>query len=187
MDQFNLFISSDCQDIPKELGLKEINLYNLIEITYYLYQLDLEIYKNEKDENSKAKEAKFFFPYSLVFASLILICILFVYISYTISLHNIEIEFLSKLINFNSADFDNYIKKLDEIKRRLRNESNDEEGKEDDMDFNEMDSKKKEDEYPDGHDNNFEEKQSNEIAEKRRNRKKWKISKAKFNNKEEKN
>ena len=180
MDQFNLFMSSDCQDIPKELGLKELNLYNLIEVTYYLYQQDLEIYKNENDEKNKAREAKFFFPYSLLFASLILICILFVYISYTISLHNIEIEFLSKLINFNSVDFDNYIKKLDEIKKRLRNESNDEEGKEDDMDFNEIDSKKKEDEYPDGHYNIFEEKQSNEIAEKRRNRKKMKNKQSKI-------
>ena len=46
---------------------------------------------------------------------------------------NIEIYFLDKLINFNSTDFENYLKKLDEIKKKLRNDTTEEEDKGDDM------------------------------------------------------
>ena len=44
-----------------------------------------------------------------------------------------EIYFLDKLINFNSTDFENYLKKLDEIKKKLRNDTTEEEDKGDDM------------------------------------------------------
>ena len=82
-----------------------------------------------------------------------ILIILFFYIHYILSLHNIEIYFLEKLINFNSINFDNYITKIDEIKKKLRNDSNEDEDKGDDMDFNEIDSKKK-DEENEGKDNN---------------------------------
>ena len=41
--------------------------------------------------------------------------------------------FLDKLINFNSTEFENYLKKLDEIKKKLRNDTIEEEDKGDDM------------------------------------------------------
>ena len=46
------------------------------------------------------------------------------------------------MVNFNSVNFDDYIKRIDEIKKNLRND-NIEEDKGDDMDFNDGESKKK--------------------------------------------
>ena len=37
LDTFEYFIVKNCSKIPKELGLNEINLNNLIEQAYYLY------------------------------------------------------------------------------------------------------------------------------------------------------
>ena len=48
-----------------------------------------------------------------------------------------EIFFLDKLINFNSTDFENYLKKLDEIKKKLRNDTTEEDDKGDDMNLKE--------------------------------------------------
>ena len=48
------------------------------------------------------------------------------------------------------------------------------------MDFNELDSKKKEDEYGEGKENHFDEKQNNEILEKRNNKKKMKNKQSKI-------
>ena len=63
-------------------------------------------------------------------------------------MQNIEIYFLERLINFNSTNFENYIKRIDEIKKKLRNDTNEDEEKADDIEFNEAnepkDSKKKE-------------------------------------------
>ena len=44
-----------------------------------------------------------------------------------------EIYFLDKLINFNSTNFETYLKKLDEIKKKLRNDTSEEEEKGEDM------------------------------------------------------
>ena len=47
------------------------------------------------------------------------------------------------MVNFNSVNFDDYIKRIDEIKKNLRNDNIEEEDKGDDMDFNDGESKKK--------------------------------------------
>ena len=175
MDQFDYFINNNCEEISKELGLNESNLKNLIETTYYLYSLDIDLYKNKEEEKKKADEYKNYFPFSFLFFSLTLILILIIYIYYIISFQNIEIGFLDRLINFNSNDFDSYIKKLEEIKKKLRNDTSEEEVKEDDIEFNDLDTKKKEEEFAENE--NLEEKQSNEIINKSNKKKKNKQSK----------
>ena len=180
LNKISDFKKDDCGNISSELGLDQINLKNLIEITYFLYDLEVEIFEKEEDEKKSANEVKLFIPYSFIIAVIFLVSVLFVFIFFSIRMHNIEIEFLNKLINFNSTDFDNYIKRLDEIKKKLRNDSNEEEVKDDDMDFNELDSKKKEDEYGEGKENHFDEKQNNEILEKRNNKKKMKNKQSKI-------
>ena len=170
MDTFNYFISNECE-INKDLGLKEINLKNLIEQAYYLYKLDLDIYNEDEEERKEAFNNAYYFPFPFIISSLILFCLLFIYIYYIISLHTIELIFLDKLINFNSPNFDNYTKKLEEIKKKLRNDSNDEDAKEDDIDFNELESKKKDEEEGEGNDI-MEEKHLNEDNDKRKNKKK---------------
>ena len=71
------------------------------------------------------------------------------------------------MINFNSPNFENYFKKLEEIKKKLRNDNSEEDEKLDDMDFNDLESKKKEEENGEGNDNKI---KLNE-KEKRKNKK----------------
>ena len=151
MDTFDYFIVNDCGDIPEELGLNEINLKNLIEKAYDLYNLDLNFY-SDKDKEKKINNNFEYVPISLIISGIMLLCILSFCIYYTISFHNFEIYFLDKLINFNSTNFDNYITKLDQIKKKLRNDNNDEEDKGDDMDLNELDTKKKDEDEEEGND-----------------------------------
>ena len=171
MDKFNDFVINDCVNISKDLGLKEINLKNLIEQSYYLYNLNLNSFASYEVEKKVGLKISNYFPFPFLCSSSVLLLLLFFYIYYIISLHTIELIFLDKLINFNSPNFDNYIKKLEELKKKIRNDNNEEEVKEDDIDFNELDSKKKEEEDQEGNDN-VEEKKLNDEFEKRNNKKK---------------
>jgi hypothetical protein len=133
-NKFSYFINNDCKEITKELGVDEINLKNMIEQTYFFYNLKLKTLTIDEIKNSNRYEKQFFyFPLSVVISIVILLSLLFFFIYYIISLFNIEIYFLDKLINFNSTDFENYLKKLDEIKKKLRNDTTEEEDKGDEM------------------------------------------------------
>jgi len=170
MDTFDYFIVNDCGKIPEELGLNEINLKNLIEKAYDLYNLDLNFY-SDKDKDKKINKVFEYVPVSLIISGIMILCILSFCIYYTISFHNFEIFFLDKLINFNSNDFENYINKLDQIKKKLRNDNNEEEEKGDEMELNDMDTKKKEEDDEEGNDTT-DKKNSTENNEKKKNKKK---------------
>ena len=135
MDHYSYFNSSSCKEIPKELGLNEINLKNLIELTYFLYNSNIKGYIG-KEKTKKINENFSQFPIILIFATIIIISILLFYIYYIIYLHNIELIFLDKLVNFTSPNFDNYNKELNEIKKNLKNDNNKEDDKEDDINSN---------------------------------------------------
>jgi len=167
MNKFDYFINDDCKEIPKELGINEVNLKNMIEQTYFFYNLDLKISSIEEYKKSKKTDKYFFyFPFSLIISAAILLFLLFFFIYYIISLFNMEIYFLDKLINFNSSNFDIYLKKLDEIKKKLRNDTTEEEDKGDDMNL-------KDDE--DGEGTNIAEKKQLQDSNKTKNKKKDKI------------
>ena len=148
IDTYNYFLKEECYKIPKELGLNEINLKNLIEMSYYFYNSDIDGYRNEEKRKKISKNFNLI-PFSLIYFSGILIILIIFYSHYILSLHNIVIYFLEKLINFNSTNFESYTKKLEEIKKKLGNDNNEEDDKGDDIDFNEFDSKKKEEEEKD--------------------------------------
>jgi len=134
MNKFSYFINNDCKEIPKELGVDEINLKNMIEQSYFFYNLKLKTLTiDELQKGNRVDKQFFYFPFQVVISAVILLFLLFFFIYYIISLFNIEIYFLDKLINFNSTDFENYLKKLDEIKKKLRNDTTEEEDKGDEM------------------------------------------------------
>ena len=117
---------SECKIIPKELGLNEVDLKNLAEISYFSYYLNIEGYTGE--EKAKIANEKFSrFPFTILISLLTFICILFLFIYFIIYLYKIENSFINKLINFNSFKFESYKKKLDEIKKQLINDNNNEE------------------------------------------------------------
>ena len=71
------------------------------------------------------------FPMSLLISCLIITIILYFYIYYVISIYQTEENFMTKLINFNSPSFDNYVKLLDVIKNQLKNDNGQEKEEED--------------------------------------------------------
>ena len=75
-------------------------------------------------------------------SGLLLTCIFIFYFYLILFFHNIEINFSKKLIYFNSKNFENYFSKLNEIKKNLKNESSEEDAKEENLDFIDSESKK---------------------------------------------
>ena len=94
----------------------------------------------EAEKKNRIKRVSNILP--LISNSLISVVLLIIYIFFIIRLHRNEIYFLEKLINFNSTNFDGYLKNLDEIKKKLQNDNLNEEEEKDDMDINDLDSKK---------------------------------------------
>jgi len=169
MDRYDYFIDNSCGDIPKELGLNETNLNNLIEQSYFFYNSNISGFEDREKKsriNKNFSQSKI----PLIVYSIFLFFLLLIYIRFTIVLHHIEIFFLEKLINFNSTEFDAYIKKLDEIKKKLRNDNSEEDDKADDMDFNDLDSKKKEEEDKEGQEMNEEHKSSEKAKSRKKKR-----------------
>ena len=153
IDRYDYYLENGCGEIIKELGLNETNLYNLIEQSYYLYISNISGFVGqEKRKRINKNFSQTQIP--LISYAVFLLIFLLTYIRFILILHNIEIYFLEKIINFNSVNFDSYLKKLDEIKKKLRNDNGEEEDKADDMDFNYLDSKKKEEEEKEGNEPN---------------------------------
>ena len=176
IDSYDNFTSLGCEDIPQELGLEQINLKNLIEMSYYVYTSNISGFTGEA-KKKKILQNYNNIPIIMVIDGALVFIILFFFIQNILSLHRIEINFLEKLINFNSPNFDDYIKKIDDFKKKLRNDNNEEDDKGDDMEFND-DSKKKDEENKDGKDKKEEksyEKGANKSSGKRKSTKQNKI------------
>ena len=127
------------------LGLEELD--DLVEQSYKYYFSDIDGFKGEDKRNRIAKVFQNF-QIGFIFSGISLLLILTIYTWLILKIHNAEIYFVGKLLNFNSINFDLYLKKLNEMKKKLRNDSNDEDDK-DDIDYDsesKKDSKRDEDE-----------------------------------------
>ena len=69
------------------------------------------------------------FPKRLIIALFVFLIALMVLIYLVCKIYSIECFFLEKLINFSSTNFDEYLKKLEELKKSLRDENNEDEDK----------------------------------------------------------
>ncbi len=98
---------------------------------------------DDSEKRTKVKK-----NFTLVPASLICICVIFVILTICFGLlifrlNDMEKFFLDKLIKFRSNNFDAYLKRLEDLKKKLRNDSGEDEEKVNgEMDMNEMGSKK---------------------------------------------
>ena len=98
---------------------------------------------DDSEKRSKVKK-----NFTLVPASLICISVIFVILTICFGLlifrlNDMEKFFLDKLIKFRSNNFDAYLKRLEDLKKKLRNDSGEDEEKVNgEMDLNEMGSKK---------------------------------------------
>jgi len=150
MENYAFYLEELNKAKPKSInqnifGLEELD--DLVELTYAYYISDIDGFKGE-DKNNRISKVFNNFQIGFIFCGISLLLILAIYIWFIFKIYNIEIYFASKLLNFNSINFDLYLKKLNEIKKKLRNDNNDEEEK-DDIDYDsesKKDSKRDEDE-----------------------------------------
>ena len=115
--------------------------------------------------DNTAKKKKIDEHFSPLQISLIIDCIFvvlfFLFFGYLIfNLNEMEKKYLFKLIEFRTVNFENYLKTLDELKKKLRNENGEEDGGMNEFDAMEMSSKK-------GSKNGEEEKENNKNNNKR--------------------
>ena len=132
------FIENGNKSVSSNIfGYNELN--DLIEESYNYFLSDINGFKGE-EKTKKLKNIFNEFPISLICNGLILIIIVIFYTIFIIRINNIELYFLEKLINFHTPNFDNFLKKLEELKKKFRNDTSEDEDKEDGE--NEGDSKK---------------------------------------------
>ena len=124
---------------PLVYGINE--LFDLIDQTYQFYYSDLNGFKGE-EKNKKINKVFNTFPLIFIINTLLLIILFIFYLMLILHIHNVEIYFLEKLINFNTPNFEGFLNKLNELKKKFRNESNEDEDKEDIE--NDFDSKNEE-------------------------------------------
>ena len=132
------FIENGNKSVSSNIfGYNELN--DLIEESYNYFLSDINGFKGE-EKTKKLKNIFNEFPISLICNGLILIIIVIFYTIFIIRINNIELYFLEKLINFHTPNFDNFLKKLEELKKKFRNDTSEDEDKEDGE--NDGDSKK---------------------------------------------
>ena len=174
----------------KEENVLKLNmsLNNLIEQSDKLEVLNINGYKGQE---KKQRISQLFnpFPVSLLIMVTFIVLFIGVFFYFIYYLYSYEVFFIEKLIDFNNPKYEQYLKQLEELKKRLRNENEDEdeEDKEDDLGFGTtgINSKKDEDSKKKGKDKdkNEEEKKDKEDLKKKRMRGK---EKSKFQHQQKK-
>jgi hypothetical protein len=126
-------------------GVFDIASSNLLKQSLNYFYSDISSFR-DKEKEKKIKENFTLVPIALICSAVLFAALIigFIYIVYKI--YSNEIYFLEKLINFNSPNFDGYLKSLEDIKKRLRLESDDDEDKDDDMEMESKKATKKEEE-----------------------------------------
>ena len=126
-------------------GVFDIASSNLLKQSLNYFYSDISSFRDNEKEK-KIKENFTLIPIALICSAVLFAALIigFIYIVYKI--YSNEIYFLEKLINFNSPNFDGYLKSLEDIKKRLRLESEEDEDKDDDMDIESKKTGKKEEE-----------------------------------------
>ena len=108
----------------------------------FFYSNYTSFYGEEKEKRCEkiAKDSMF----KIIILCALAVIILGVMGYYVAKINNIEIFYLERLINFNSNNFEEYLKRLDELKKKFRDDNNEEEDKnadegdnKDDLEMNE--------------------------------------------------
>ena len=102
-----------------------VNMENLIKQSYNYFKSDVEGFIGE--DKIKKVNSKFRNNYLTIIIGTALCVILLSIFSYFIfDFNQLELFFLDKLINFNSSNFELYLKNLEDLKKKLKNYKNDE-------------------------------------------------------------
>ena len=177
--------------IKDNITTYDIHSENLL--TQTLDYVDEGMITGFSDEGKKENITKQFSP-APVF--LIIDCVIFViliiaFVYLILRLNNLELLYLDKLIKFHSTNFDQYLKRLEELKKKLRNDTGEDEEKiNGEMDLNEMNSrmgsKKEEEEDEKGKNKKKDKKENEDKDDEKGNTKKYSKNKKKGANRKTK-
>ena len=125
-DNINIIISKGIKvigyikDYINFFGKDRINMENLISLSYYYFTSDSKGIKGE--EKSSKIDEKFANSYLRIIISVVFaVIILAIFLYYIFDFNKIELFFLDKLINFSSPNFENYLKTIEDLKKKLKN------------------------------------------------------------------
>ena len=154
-------------------GVFQIASSNLLRQSLAYFESNYSVSFKAEQKKEKIQKNFTLFPFSLVFLVVIFAFIIIGLIYLVYKIYSNEIYFLEKLINFNSPNFDSYLKSLEDIKKRLRLENEEDEDKDDDMELDSKKDTKKEEEE----ENAKKKKKINELDENKRKKKDKKSNK----------
>jgi len=160
-------------------NLYDVNSYNLLNQSLN-YVNDNKI----KGFNDNEKKSKINNNFKLIPISLICIAVIFggltLFFGFLIfKLNDMEKFFLDKLIKFRSNNFDSYLKRLEDLKKKLRNDSGDDDEKQNgEIEMNEIGSKKSKKEEEDEKDKKSKKKEDKEDSVNKKKMKRKNGSKA---------
>ena len=131
-DNLNIIISKGVKLIHSfnnyhnNYGKDQINMENLIHLSYLFFNSKIKGLTD--DEKLSRVNQKFKNNYIRIIVGVVLSILLFgIFLYFIIYFNNLELFFLDKLIIFNSPNFENYLKVLEDLKKKLKNTKNEDE------------------------------------------------------------
>ena len=176
-------LSGNFKNYLNYYGNEKVNMENLIIQTLGYFQWGVSRYKGEK--KIAKVNSRFGNNYlSIILGTILCIILLTVFTYFIFKFNQLEIFFLDKLINFNSQNFETYLKNLEELKKKLKNYKNEEdENNLEEMEL-EMEAKSDEDSKKKNSKNqNEKKKRSNKQKEEGKNKNKYNRKKGSKQNK----
>ena len=125
----NYFGNGTFFDLYPSFELIDNYLENLLYSSYEFFDSNYFTGFEGKEKTKRLNDHSNNFPKRLIISLFCLALFLGIIIYLVCRIHSTECFFLDKLINFNSPNFDEYLKRLDELKKTLRDENNDDEDK----------------------------------------------------------
>ena len=139
-DYLNIIISKGVKligafnEYHNNYGKDRINMENLLSLSLKYFDSDTKGFKgNEKitQVKKKFKNNNTRIIISVIFCATLLVIFLY----FIIDFNNLELFFLDRLINFNSPNFELYLKNLEELKKKLKNTKTEDEENMDELEM----------------------------------------------------
>ena len=157
LDNISDYFNENIEELKK--GFIDVYLSNLITNSLKFFHSNYTGFSGKEKEllcNKVSNNP----PLRVLLSFIIVLILMSGFFYYIIKINSIEIYFLDRLINFSSTSFDEYLKKLEELKKKFRDDTNEEEDKNiDDLDLkgddiDEKNESKKNNKKQDANDNN---------------------------------
>ena len=112
----------------EDIEIYEVYLNNLLANSLqYFYSDYTGFYGKIKEQKCEKISSNFSFIFLI--SCIYIFLLIYIFINLICQMNSVELNFLEKLIYFSSTSFDEYIKNLDELKKEIRNETDNEEDK----------------------------------------------------------